>query len=285
MIVYIKQTENIEFMHKILNIFRIEKEEDKVVIYLPINKNTRKRKIEKVFEKLSKYFYNNNIKDVVLEQELMQNKEAKNILYSNNINILNGSKLSRFLVYNVIEKIYEYKRKKIEAGEVTFLVNENDDVNIQTIAMIAQNIKRINIITNSTKKFKKVVEYLYDELGILIKLSNNIKTNLNNSDIIVNMDFSQELINKLEIPTNGIILNIPNNININSKKFSGINIKSWQIEVPSQYKLDGYDEKIVYEASLYRKPVIKIFEQIQEENVKIKHLVGMNGIINPKEFG
>lgn len=285
MIIYIKQSEKIKFVSKILNILRIEKIENKQIIYLPINKKSRERKIEKVTEKLSKYLYDNNIKNIVLENELMQNENIKNILYSNNINILDGTKISRFLVCNVIEKIYEYKNVKIEAGEVTLLVNDNDDVNIETIIMLAHNIKRLNIITSNIKKFKKIVEYLYNELGILIKLSNNIKTNLKSSDIIVNIDFPEEIVNKLEIPTDAIILNIPQNININLKKFAGINIKSWETEIPSKYKLEGFNEMTMYEASMYEQQDSKIFKQIQNDDIKIRRLIGINGIINTKEFG
>lgn len=284
MIMYLKQSNKIKLIYKIFNIFRKEKLLDKTVIYLPINKKSRKRKIEKVINKLSKYFYNNCIKDVVLEQNLMKNEIVKNVLYSNNINILDGTKLDNFLIYNVIKKVYKNKGKKIEEGEITVLVNDNTSVNIENIIKIAQNIKRLNIITNNTRKFKKTVSYLYNELGILIKLSNNMKTNLNNTDIIINIDFPEETINKLEIPAKVIIINIPKNISIISKKFVGINIRDWEIEIPNQYKLEGFDDKIIYEAAIYKKPIIKIFEQIEKDNIKIKKLIGINGEINNKEF-
>lgn len=284
MIVYVKRFDKKEPIYSLFNIFKTEKIEDKAFIYLPLNRRNSKRKINRVFEKLSKYLYNNNIRNVVLEEKLMQNEQAKNILCSNNINILDGRMLSKYLVYNAIQKVYEYKNTKIEAGEITILANENDDITIQTIQKLAENIKRLNIITNNIKKFRKIVDYLYKELGILIKLSNNLKTNLKSTEIIVNIDFPEEIVNKLDIPNNAIILNVPQNININSKKFAGINIKSWEIEIPKKYKLDRFNDKIIFEASLYKKPAIKILEQIQNDNIQIKHFIGVNGVINPKEF-
>ena len=92
-------------------------------------------------EKLSKYLYENSVKNVILEEKLMQNKEAKNVLYSYNINILDGTKLSKFLIYNVIQKIYKYKKGRIEAGEITILTNENNDITIENIMLIARNTK------------------------------------------------------------------------------------------------------------------------------------------------
>lgn len=284
MIVYIKQTERIKFINKLFRLFNTEKIENKTIIYLPMNKKTRKKQQEKIIEKLSQYLYKNSIKDVVLETKLMTNELVKNILYSNNINILDGTKLSKFLVYNVIEKIYKYKNKNIQAGEVTLLINENNAVNIENIFTIAKNLKRLNIITNNTKKFKKIVDYLYNELGIIIKLTNNMKLNLKSSDIIVNIDFTEEAINKLEIPNNGIIVNVPKNINIKPKKFLGVNVKEWEIEVPRTYTLEDFNDKIMYEANILKKPETKVFEQIAEDNVEIKSLIGVNGVINSKEF-
>lgn len=284
MIIYVKQFEKREPIYTLFNIFKRENIEDKIIINVPINKKSCKRKVEKVFEKLSKYLYNNNIKNVVIEKELMQNETAKNTLYSNNINIIDGTTLSKQLTYSVVKKVYEYKNKPIETGEITILANDYNEITAQTIKQIAQNVKRLNIISNNIKKFRKLVDYLYKELGILIKLSNNAKTNLKNTDILVNMDFPEEQLNKLDIPNNEIIVNIPKNININSKKFAGINIKDWEIEVPHRYTMEKFDTNIIYEASLYKKPIKSIIEQIQNDNVQIRYLIGVNGIINPKEF-
>jgi len=284
MIMYVKTFEKQKLIYKLFNIFREEKIEGRAFLFLPINNNSSKRKIKKVFDKLGKYLYNNNIKNIILEESLMQNELAKNILYSFNVNILDGTVLSRYLAYNVVEKIYEYKNSKIEVGEITVLANENDDLTINTIIKLAQKVKRLNIITRNIKKFRKIVDYLYNELGILIKLSNNMKTNLRSTEIIVNIDFPEETISNLEIPNNAVVLNIPKNINITSKKFAGINIKSWEIEIPDKYKIDNFDKNILYEASLYQRPAIKAFEQIKNDSIKIKKLIGVNGVINPAEF-
>lgn len=284
MLAYVKQFEKIKFIYRIFKILKKEQIEDKTIIYIPINSNSRKKTVKRVMEKLSKYLYENSVKNVILEEKLMQNKEAKNVLYSYNINILDGTKLSKFLIYNVIQKIYKYKKGRIEAGEITILTNENNDITIENIKLIAKNTKRLNIITSNIKKFKKIVDYLYHELGILIKLSNNIKTNLNSSDIIVNMDFPEEMLNKLDIPDNAIIINAPKNTNITSKKFSGINITGWEIEIPEKYKINGFADYIIYEGKLYHKTAIKAFEQIEKDKIKIKNLIGINGIINKKEF-
>lgn len=284
MIIYIKEYEKLNLIYKIFNILRIKQIDDKTVIFVPINIKTRKRKTERIIQKLSKYLYNNAIKNVALDNNLMQNELAKNVLYSNNINILDGTRLAKFLAYNLIQKIYKYKNKKIETGEITILANENNDINSKTIIKIAEKVKKLNIITTNTKKFKKIVDNLYEEWGIIVKLSNNFKINLNTSDIIVNMDFTEKDINKIAIPSDATIINIPNNIDIKSKKFAGINIKDWEIEVPTKYNMEGFSSNICYEAIIYKMLTTQAFEKIEKDNIKIKKLLGVNGVINNKEF-
>lgn len=50
MIVYVKQSEKIEFLHKVLNIFKMEKLEDKAIIYVPINEKAKKEKLKKLWK-------------------------------------------------------------------------------------------------------------------------------------------------------------------------------------------------------------------------------------------
>lgn len=284
MIVYIKENENANAVCRILSIFKLEKKENKTIINIPIQTHKKNHKIKYTAEKLSKYLYNNNIKDVALSTKIMKIEEFRNILLSNNINILDGKILSKYLTYNIIQKIFNYKNKRIEAGEITILTNENDELNMENITKIAKNTKRLNIITNHTKKFRKLVDYLYNDLGILVKLTNNQNINLKNSNIIVNFDFPEEVVNRLDIASDAIIVSIPHCINIYSKRFSGINIKNWNIEIPKKYRITGFDDNIIYESEIYNKPKNIAFEQIRNDNIKIKNFLGINGVINRKEF-
>ena len=284
LIIYIKQTDNANIIKKIFNIFKIESVENRTFIELPIDIKTQKRKQKHIAQKLCKFLYENNIRNVVLSDKIMQLDDFKNILYFNSINILDGTKLSKYLVINLIEKVYSYKEKRIEAGEVTFLVNDNSDIFTETITRTAQMAKRINIITLNTKKFEPVVQSLYEELGIIVKLSNNFKANLSSTDLIVNLDFPEEYINKINIPREATILNLPDNINIKSKKFAGINIRNWEIEVPNTYKIAGFNKNIVYEAETYSGLCLENMKKIQNDKIKIIRLIGKNGPINHKEF-
>ena len=81
-------------------------------------------------------------------------------------------------------------------------------MNKQIILELSQKVKRLNIITNHIEEFQDIEDYLYNEMGIMIKLSNNKKTDLLKTNIIINMDFMEDIINKYNLPKQGIIINI-----------------------------------------------------------------------------
>ncbi len=165
------------------------------------------------------------------------------------------------------------------------LINDFSSINKEIIIHIAKNIKRLNIVTNHINKCKKIEEYLYDEFGIMLNISNNKRRSLLKSEIIINMDFPEELINKYRIYDKAIILNISDKIDINSKRFNGININYCKISIPDKYKLKGFQDEIVYESLIYIKNKYKdINEKIIRDKIVVSELIGNNGSISKSEI-
>lgn len=119
----------------------------------------------------------------------------------------------------------------------------------------------------------------------MLNISNNRKKSLLKSQIIINMDFPEELINKYKIFDNAIIININDKINLQSKRFNGINVNYYKINLPEEYKLDKFMDEIVYESLIYTKNNYKeISKKIMQDNIEIIGLIGNKGIINKNEI-
>lgn len=119
----------------------------------------------------------------------------------------------------------------------------------------------------------------------MLNISNNRKKSLLKSQIIINMDFPEELINKYKIFDNAIIININDKINLQSKRFNGINVNYYKINLPKEYKLDEFKDEIVYESLIYTKNNYKeISKKIMQDNIKIIGLIGNNGNISKNEI-
>lgn len=176
-------------------------------------------------------------------------------------------------------------RSKWSFGEVSLLVNDFDGITTELIILIAKNIKRLNITTNHIEKCKKIEEYLYDEFGIMLNISNNKKVGLSKAEVIINIDFPEEIVNKYRIYDKAIILNILEKISIKSKRFNGINASYYKISIPEEYKLEKFEDEIIYESLIYKyKHIDIILETITKDKIEIAGLIGNNGIIKEKEL-
>ena len=189
---------------------------------------------------------------------------------------------------------YVCQKKKIEANniEVAIMLNDNSEVNLKMIIIIAQKVKMLRVVTKDIDKFKSVEEYLFKNMGIVIRTTNNKKKALIKSDLIINIDFAEELINKYVLPQNAIIINLINKIKIKSKRFAGTNCNNYSIILPDEYKewfvknklFENFNQNLLLESKIYLK---NSFEAIEEalKNVKISCLIGNNGVIQEGDFG
>ena len=72
---------------------------------------------------------------------------------------------------------------------------------------------------------------IYQKEGILIVVTNNKKKSLLKPEIILNMDFSKEILNKYKINENAVVLNLEGDMKIEDKRFNGINVNDYEIDV------------------------------------------------------
>ncbi len=271
---------------KIFNIVEFSEDNGKTTITLPLFKSNkiRNKKIIKIAKRINKKLYDNNIENVVLSNYLEENEILKQKLYCQNINILDGRYLFYLLIPEIIEYILKRQKVKLQNGEVTLLINDFTQNNAKIITYIAQNVKRVNIVTNHSNKFKKIEDYLYNELGVILNITNNKSKSLSNANLIINIDFPEEIINKYEINSNAIIVNIFNEIKIRAKKFNGININYYKACIPKEYQIDGFQNNLVYESSIYKYSYDNARKDIIANKIRIKKLVGINGDISENEF-
>ena len=271
---------------KIFNIVEFSEDNGKTTITLPLFKSNkiRNKKIIKIAKRINKKLYDNNIENVVLSNYLEENEILKQKLYCQNINILDGRYLFYLLIPEIIEYILKRQKVKLQNGEVTLLINDFTQNNAKIITYIAQNVKRVNIVTNHSNKFKKTEDYLYNELGVILNITNNKSKSLSNANLIINIDFPEEIINKYEINSNAIIVNIFNEIKVRAKKFNGININYYKACIPKEYQIDGFQNNLVYESSIYKCSYENARKDIIANKIRIKKLVGINGDISENEF-
>lgn len=247
---------------------------------MALNTNLEKmslRKKIKLSQKVKKTLDEKNCKTVVASTIIKKNKEFMNLLYSNNIEIIEGKWLFKMLIYDIVDYILNKRNKVKEKSEITITVNRCSNWIEEIIKNLAINSKAVKIVTSHIEEFQKLEESLYEE-GIIITVSNNKRKSLANSNIILNIDFPKEIFNTYKICDEAIIINFEEEVIIRKKRFTGIIINSYTLEIKKDTDLfnvikennfEKYDLNDICE-------YYTILDEHNLESIKIKSLIKAN---------
>lgn len=264
--------------HKIFG-RRIEIQNDDIKLYFNLDSE---KNIKKFVNKLQKQDVNN----IVLDKSLLENEKLLNNLYANNINIFDGRWLKKQMTLEILNYIIARKEIHKEETEIAITLNEITELSIEIIKILSKQYKKLVIVTNHIEKLKKIEKEIYEKEGVLIVVTNNKNKSLLKSQIIINMDFNKELLNQYKIYDEAIIINVEENIKIDSIRFNGVIINDFEVETGRieliwRENYEKYRVKDLLEANLYVRDTFKnIRKKLQKSNISIKSLYGNNGIIN-----
>lgn len=292
---FIQETDKPKILSQLLLIPRLEK--DKII--LPMFLDTKEKNEQKeisakekdlklenritkqeilIAKKTKKILEKTNCKKIILSKELQEKEIFCNQLYTVGFEISDGRWLFKVLAFDAINYTVKKNKMTAEKIKISILVNEIDDIVLETINQIIKKYKNINIVTNHMEKFKKLEEEILEEYGIMITINNNKKKSLIKSDIILNIDFPNELINKYRIAEKANIINIRGNVRIKQKRFEGKIYNDYEIKYENLEEFDFdkeniYYKKNIYEAYIYKQqPIENIMNKIRKDKVKIVEL-------------
>lgn len=274
---FIQETDKPKILSQLLLIPKLEKDKIILPLFLGAEEKIAKQEIITA-KKTKKILEKTNCKKIILSKELQEKEIFCNQLYTYGFEINNGRWLFKVLAFDAINYAVKKNKMTAEKIKISILVNEIDDIVLETINQIIKKYKNINIVTNHMEKFKKLEEQILEEYGIMITVNNNKKKSLTKSDIILNIDFPNELINKYRIAEKANIINIRGNVRIKQKRFEGKIYNDYEIKYENLEEFDFdkeniYYKKNIYEAYIYKQqPIGNIMNKIRKDKVKIVEL-------------
>lgn len=275
--IYIEKNDKPNIIEKILNLIKVQ---DSTII-LPISKETTEKQIERIAKKTVKIIGKiSNSKKAVISKKMQEEEKYINYLNEYGIEIADGRWLFEILLTDIISYIVE--KQKIEKVNISILINDLTDTEYKNIKILAQQYTTLNIVTNHIEKFKKLEKQL-QENGIIITITNNKKKSLMKSQIIINIDFPKELINKYRINEKATIINVKRPVKITQKRFDGITVNDYEIEYikdicNEKFFGNEYNLKDLYEAEMYKKTSYEdLRKKIKADKVSISKVFLNNG--------
>lgn len=275
--IYIEKNDKPNWLEKTFNIIKIQRN----TIMLPINETTKEKQIEKIAKKTQKISKQiSSSKKIILSKKMKKEEKYINYLNTYGFEIANGRWLFEVLLTDIVD--YAVENQKMEKVNISILINDLTDIELENIKILAKKYNTINIVTNHIEKFKNLEKKL-GEQGIIITITNNKKKSLMKSQIIVNVDFPKELINKYRINENAVVINVKKSLKIVQKRFNGLTVNDYEIDFKNdvcdeKFFGGGYDLKDLYEAGMYKKSSFAdLRKKIKNDKVCIKKLLLNNG--------
>lgn len=299
---YISCVENKEKQSIIKNILRefnrvklLDMQEENYYINIDLRREKlnklKQRQIINLYKKAYNLLYNNKLFNIVLDDNLYNNELFRNLLYSANINIINGKKLSNILTYEVLEYISKHAKCNLSDLEVSLLVNEYNFINEYNIKKIIQNVKVLNIVSNNVDRFTNLSSQMYEEYGSYIQVTSNQNQSLKRSNIVINIDFEKQELTKCMFPKDCIIINLNKEFCETKKGFNGILVNGIDLNIPKSYITENLKSLettslIISESILYNKldNVDETINEFKKKKFKINYLLGSRGKLANEEF-
>ncbi|MCI8833413.1 MAG: hypothetical protein HFJ19_04360 [Clostridia bacterium] len=227
---------------------------------------------------------------IVIGKGLRENVELIEKIEGIGIPISDGRWLFKFLLLQILEYISNCQNISIGEFKIALVTDENNDLISYYIEELTKRSNKVKIITNHREKFYIIEEKLYYNKGIVLEISNNKRKGLQDVDIIFNFNFEEDKLNRYKLNDNAILINLKEKVNVNSKRFSGINIHLYEIDFENRLMnildwTEGFEKNEIYESYLYRNDKIENIEQnIIKDKVIIKSLIGSKGKIKEEEY-
>lgn len=242
-------------------------------------------------ERMMKNFLNKlsalNSKNLVLADILLDNKVFVDILKRNGYGILNGKWLYKFLSLDIVYKIAYIQNLDLQKMEITVLSNDDSDINIEVIKVLAQKCKILNILTENIDKFEVLERFLFDEYGTIINLSSNKSKTCLYSDLVLNFDFNIQALQKCIFRKNTVL------VQLTKEKFEnreGVTIVFCKLDIPFRCfeileNTSHFNEEVLYESSIYHKLSFENGRKILlKDKIGIRYFYGNNGKIDFREI-
>ena len=274
---YIKETDK---PSKFAEFFHIVKLENDTIILPILGTSLDEKTAYKLAIKTKTILDKTNSKKLVLSKQVKQQEAYTNYLYSYNYEIVDGRWLFQMLLFDVLEYIIKKLKIKEEEIKIGILVNDISDLAIYAIEKLVTKYKYVKIVTNHIHHFKNIEEKISEEQGIFINVGNNKMKILSKTNVILNLDFPTELINRYTIYNTATIINFKGNVKIKDKRFNGLNINDYEIDWKTNPHLEKFEAKDIYEAIQHKnQPIEETLKKIKRDNVMIQYLKGVKTII------
>lgn len=255
---------------------------DKLSVFLPQFKEKHSKKYAKrVLNVMNKAKINN----VVVNKDIFKNRSFCEELVDNKKYIVTGRRIYKALILRILKDVSAQMKVELGKLKVVLLADEYTVENVDLIRCVAKEVKSLTVVTTDKDRFARLVQELYENSGIVLKVYEKNRSNFKYAHVLVNADFPSYDMEKINVSNNSLIICGFATLYRIKPNFNGIIIRN--IDIISKMAVGNkIDELAICEAQIYSyhrklKENDRVFES---EGYRINGYFGENGKITSEEF-
>lgn len=165
---------------------------------------------------------------VVLDRNLNELAVIRDCFSSlNDIHLFTGRELFLACIGEVLAKISRLLKVNIGYLKIGIIADVFDTQVISVINKISREARFLNILSLDYNLIERTVDEIYNDTGLVIKLSRDTRKALTDCHIIINFSNNKEFISSSKLPDNSIIIN--SGVGIANKNLKGIVINGLSV--------------------------------------------------------
>lgn len=235
------------------------------------------KKVDAVFKKYK-------VNRAVLSKDCSTWKTFQNKLQENSHDIITGKKMYLVLLPRVLEDVSRFLKFERERMNVAILVDEYCADHMEVIQRICEEVKQVTIVTNHAYRFEQIIEELLRSQGIVVQLASQKQANWKRKQVIINLDFSPDRLEKLNVPKDCVVITNTSEPQALREGFNGIVIR--EIDIALGNECEAFRSIDLCEAYLYQsmKRLKENEKLFQQSSFRINGYLGNHGKIAQEDF-
>ncbi|MCX7923670.1 MAG: hypothetical protein N3B21_16920 [Clostridia bacterium] len=165
-----------------------------------------KGRLEKIKGHIDKICSDNNIEACVFSSSLATLPGFNEC----NKKLFDGKRLYKSLLINMMDKIYSHKGIKINDLDITIIQGKSREELLEVIIQLSPMVKYITILSGDKDGLQKEMEALYEDTGLSVRVTDNIKSSMRNADLVINLSDSCSITSGCSIAPKTVVLNFGN---------------------------------------------------------------------------
>ncbi|TYQ15085.1 UNVERIFIED_CONTAM: hypothetical protein Cloal_1492 [Acetivibrio alkalicellulosi] len=229
--IYLSQVEKIEVDERV-NIFFI-----KLKSSLDQINEFRQYKIKKIKKNINKVLKEYSIENCILPEEVNEDFMLDCCIK----NPFSGHFIYTALITDILKIIAYKKGISVKELDIAIIKGNESSLFYSYIELLSPIVKFITIIDNDRQCCYNKIEEIYDDTGLSVRITDDIKSGVDGVDVVINMANMDNLYKSTRIKSNAIVINY-GTINENDSFLSNTIINGISISLDKDFEniMNGY---------------------------------------------